>query len=54
MDEGRKVWWLDWLRDGEEQMHMCPESLQELLFYLDDTLFEAKRRAARQPRRKRV
>jgi hypothetical protein len=33
-------------------MLMCPESLQELLFYLDDTLFEAKRRASRHLRRK--
>ena len=50
--EGRKVWWLEWLCDGEEQMHMCPESLQELLFYLDDSLFEARRIASRHPRRK--
>lgn len=51
-DEGRKVWWLAWLRDGEEQMHMCPDSLQELLFYLEDTLFERQRISSRQPKGK--
>ena len=52
-DEGRKVWWLAWLRDGEEWMHMCPDSLQELRFHIDDVLFARRRTVARQPKRKR-
>ena len=52
-DEGLKVWWLAWLRDGEEQMHMCPDSLQDLLFYLENELFQSHRIASRQPEKKR-
>jgi hypothetical protein len=33
-------------------MHMCPDSLQELLFYLEDTLFERQRISSRQPKGK--
>src|SRR5437660_1736903 len=53
-EKGRKVWWLVWLRDGEERMHMCPESLQQLLYYLDDTLYGMRRAASRRPKRKRI
>lgn len=52
-DEGRKIWWLEWLRDGKEQMHMCPDSLQDLLSHLDGTLFEMRRIASRYPKRKK-
>jgi hypothetical protein len=52
-DEGRKVWWLEWVSDGKKQMHMCPESLQELLFYLDDALFERRRQKLKEPKRSR-
>lgn len=48
--EGRKIWWLAWIRDGEERMHTCPDSLQDLLFYLDGALFEARRIASRRPK----
>ena len=51
--EGRKTWWLSWHRDGEEQMVMCVDSLQVLLYYLDESLYEVKLKATRHPRRKR-
>lgn len=51
-DDGKKIWWLAWLHNGERQMHMCPESLQELLFYLDDALFERRCKKLKQPRKK--
>src|SRR5688572_9911537 len=53
-EDGRKVWWLVWLRDGEERTHLCPESLQELLFYLDDALLENRRITARHRKRTRA
>ena len=52
-DARRKVWWLAWHCDGEERLHMCPESLQELLFYLEGTLFQGRRSAFRRPKGKR-
>jgi len=53
-DEGHKVWWLEWVWDGKKQMHICPESLQELLFYLDDALFDRRRQTLKQPRKRRA
>jgi hypothetical protein len=50
-DDGHKVWWLEWVWNGEKQMHMYPESLQELLFHLDEALFDRRRRKLKQPRK---
>lgn len=52
-DEGHKVWWLEWVWDGEKQM-LCANSLQELIFYLDDALFDRRKQKLKQPRKKRV
>jgi hypothetical protein len=49
--QGRKIYWLEYLRNGEKFMHTCRESLQELLYEIDSVLFERRRQLSKRPKR---
>src|SRR5262245_8150035 len=52
-DEGRKIWWFEWLREGQTLSYANPESLQQLLYCIDSTLFEIHKFASKHARRKK-
>jgi hypothetical protein len=53
-ENGQKFWWLQWERNGKEQMHVCLESLPELLLYLEDALDRRRREVRRNQPKKSV
>jgi hypothetical protein len=44
---GRKYWWLEWERNGQDGMHVCLDSLPELLLHLEHALVRRQREVRR-------
>ena len=52
--DGQKFWWLEWERNGQEVMHVCLDSLPQLLLYLEDALNSRRRHVRRCTPKRRV
>ena len=53
IEDGRKIWWFEWIQNGQTRSNGNPESLQQLLYYIDSTLFNIREFASKHSRRKK-